>query len=144
MKHNIFLIGMLLIFCNLLSAQQGNEPWSHDQLLEPSILASRIAQNQTDSLLILSIGPGAVIKGSIDMGPSQNEANLEKLKNYLKNIPKDQEVVIYCGCCPFDKCPNIRPAFQLLKNVGLEHPKLLHLSQNIKVDWLEHGYPTQE
>jgi hypothetical protein len=50
-------------------------------------------------------------------------------------------VVIYCGCCPFRNCPNIRPAFNLLKEKGYTKPRLLNLKQNLKVDWTDYGYP---
>ena len=62
MRHIIFLISVLLTFSNGLFAQQNQEPWSNSQLLEPAALASKIGKNQTDSLLILSVGPDAVIK----------------------------------------------------------------------------------
>jgi hypothetical protein len=34
-------------------------------------------------------------------------------------------VVIYCGCCPLDKCPNVRPAFTLLKTMGFTNLHVL-------------------
>lgn len=144
MRHNIFLISLILIFCNGVSGQQGKEPWDGKQLLEPAILASRIDQDRTDDLLILSVGPDVVIKGSVDIGPAQEPANIEKLKNYLKNVPKDKEVVIYCGCCPFDRCPNVRPAFKELKEMGFENPRLLNIRKNIKVDWIDKDYPIND
>jgi hypothetical protein len=50
-------------------------------------------------------------------------------------------VIIYCGCCPFDKCPNIRPAFAALKEMGFKNARLLDLPKNIKADWLDKNYP---
>lgn len=112
--------------------------------IETATLASRINQGQTDNLLILSVGPDVVIRGSVDIGPAQERSNIKKLKNYLKNVSKDKEVVIYCGCCPFDKCPNIRPAFKELKDMGFKNPKLLNIHKNIKVDWIDKDYPTND
>jgi hypothetical protein len=92
----------------------------------------------------LSIGPDAVIKGSQNMGPANDPQNLEKFKAYLKNVKKDKQVVIYCGCCPFDRCPNIRPAFKVLKEMGFKNAKLLNIPQNVKTDWLDKDYPSED
>jgi hypothetical protein len=53
-------------------------------------------------------------------------------------------VVIYCGCCPFAKCPNVRPAFSTLLGMGFKNPRLLNLSHNLKADWIDKGYPLED
>jgi hypothetical protein len=141
MRHSIFLFSVMLICCNAVSAQQTKELWTSNQLLEPATLASSITKGETKNLLILSVGPDATIKGSVEMSPAHEPANLKKLESYLKNVAKDKEVVIYCGCCPFERCPNIRPAFKLLKEMGFKNAKLLNLQKNIKADWLDKNYP---
>ncbi|MFZ4928591.1 rhodanese-like domain-containing protein [Chryseobacterium sp. Mn2064] len=125
-------------------AQQKPDPWKDSQLMDPALLASRIEKKKTKDLVILSVGPEAIIKGSVDIGPTREPENLEKLRNYLKNVPKDKEIVIYCGCCPFVKCPNIRPAFNLLMELGFKNAKLLNLPKNIKTDWLDKDYPIND
>ncbi len=142
MKYIPGLIFAMLLWSNAISAQQNRDPWGIGELMEPSVLASRISQEKANNMLILAVGPDAVIKGSIDIGDTHDQSNLKKLKNYLKNVPKDKEVVIYCGCCPFDRCPNVRPAFRALKEMGFKNPKLLNLSKNIKVNWLDKNYPS--
>ncbi|MEO5943884.1 MAG: rhodanese-like domain-containing protein [Ferruginibacter sp.] len=144
MRHTIFLISLLFICCSGVSAQQATELWTSNQLLEPATLASNITKGETKNLLIVSVGPDATIKGSVEMGPAHDEANLKRLEIYLKNVSKDKEVVIYCGCCPFAKCPNIRPAFKLLTDMGFKNAKLLSLPKNIKADWLDKNYPTND
>ncbi|RKD17629.1 hypothetical protein BCY91_16650 [Pelobium manganitolerans] len=144
MRYFIYLFAALLLSSTGLSAQQKQEPWKASQLVEANTLASRINNNKAANLLILSVGPDAIIKGSVDIGPTVEAENINKLKNYLKNVPKDKEVVIYCGCCPFDKCPNIRPAFAVLKDMSFKNAKLLNLPRNIKVDWLDKDYPTND
>ena len=63
------------------------------------------------------------------------------LKEKLKALPKNTQVVVYCGCCPYDKCPNIRPAFQALISSGFINGKVLNLPTNIKTDWINKGFP---
>ena len=144
MRQLIFLFAALLISGGGIYAQQQTEPWSDKQLLTTEALASRIEQGKAEDLLILSVGPDAIIKGSIDIGPTVEKENVEKLQAYLKDVPKNKEVVIYCGCCPFDRCPNIRPAFRVLNDMGFKKGKLLDIPQNIKVDWLDKDYPISE
>lgn len=144
MKHTLFLIATMFVFCTGASAQQNKDPWTSNQLLAPASLASDIKQGKINNLLILSVGPDAIVKGSVDIGPAHEEPSLEKLKSYLKKVSKDKEVIIYCGCCPFDRCPNIRPAFALLKEMGFKNPKLLNLPKNIKADWLDKDYPSND
>ncbi|HET7000710.1 MAG TPA: rhodanese-like domain-containing protein, partial [Puia sp.] len=91
--------------------------------------------------IIICVGPGALIKGSLDMGPAKEKENLEKLKQQLSKLPRDANVVIYCGCCPFDHCPNIRPAFTVINEMKFSNAHLLNLEHNLKTDWIAKGYP---
>ena len=139
-------VGLLLIIVMpvwMACAQpSGAEPWQAAQLLAPAQLAASI-QSGKQVPLIISIGPGAIIKGSVDIGPGGNPANIAKLKTLLQQQDKSKPVVIYCGCCPFRNCPNIRPAFSLLNSMGFTKHQLLNLSTNIKVDWIDKGVPVQ-
>lgn len=124
--------------------QVQKEPWTEDQLLPPAELAKMIEDGELENVHIYSIGPAALIKNSVDIGEGRNPQNLEKLKKELSKLDKDAEIVIYCGCCPFANCPNVRPAFQLLSQMGFENPRLLNLSQNLKADWLDQNYPVKD
>ena len=118
-----------------------DEPWKTAQLLAPSDLAQMMSDQNQKQPLVFCVGPGAIIKGSIDMGPAKDSANLAKLSQRLNHLPRDTRIVIYCGCCPFVHCPNIRPAFTLLNNMKFTNQKLLNLEHNIKTDWINKGYP---
>jgi hypothetical protein len=108
--------------------------------MEPAILAKKLASSEKHPI-IFNIGPSGVIKEAIDIGPGQEKANIEKLKNELVKLDKSTEIVVYCGCCPFKNCPNIRPAFEALNIAGLKNSFLLNLSENLRVDWIAKGYP---
>lgn len=122
-------------------ASENSEPWTEQQLLEPRDLAHEI-ENDQDSLVIFSLGAGNIIPGSKDTGPAGEDKALENLKKELEALPRDTDIVIYCGCCPIKICPNVRPAFNLLNEMGFTNHELLNLQENIKVDWIDKGYPT--
>ena len=130
------------VFAQATGSVTPADPWTSSQLMAPGDLAVRIHQGTQP--LIICVGPGGLIKGSVDMGPAHEQANLDKLKAFLGKEDRKREVVIYCGCCPFSHCPNIRPAFNLLTPMGFTHAYLLDLSHNIRIDWIEHGYPLKD
>ena len=119
--RNILLLLWLFLFtaCNTQ-----NEPWTNSQLIEPSDL-NIIISKQNKLPNIISVGPGKVIPNSIGVGECRYEKNLNILKNHLLSFSKDSEIILYCGCCPFKDCPNIRPAFSLLNSLGYKNHKLL-------------------
>ncbi|MEI6682079.1 MAG: rhodanese-like domain-containing protein [Bacteroidota bacterium] len=135
-----FLIIFLTFFTAILQAQTG-EPWTAKDLMAPDALASLLSNPKAAKPVIYNVGPLANIKGAINIGSMTNKTNLDKLGKSLAGIAKERMVVIYCGCCPFRNCPNIRPAFNLLKERGFTNSKLLNLKQNLKVDWTDFGYP---
>src|SRR3546814_4197018 len=111
----IFFSGILRSACS----PEKSEPWDTGQLMPPKELASVINDTEAAKPLIVCIGQGALIKGSLDVGQTREEQNLEKLRTLQSDNAKDEEIVLYCGCCPFVKCPNIRPALSLLIEMGV-------------------------
>jgi hypothetical protein len=140
----LIVVTVSLTACGQGSASGGKEPWTQSQLLEPADLAKTINDAKAAQPYVFCIGPQAVIKGSIFIGSTNNQQNLESFKTELEKLPKDATVVIYCGCCPFDRCPNVRPAFELLNKMEFKNQKLLNVPRNIKVDWIDKGYPVEE
>ncbi|MBO9594658.1 MAG: rhodanese-like domain-containing protein [Niabella sp.] len=144
MKYVFFLFTLFFLLPKNTTGQNKKEPWSEAQLMATQTLAEQIGKKQDGQLLIVSVGPDAVIKGSVNMGPAHEPAQLKQLKNYLKKVPRNREVVLYCGCCPFDRCPNIRPAFKTVTDMGFKKAWLLNIPKNIKTDWLDKQYPVSE
>jgi len=143
-KILIFLLFTIVtsMFAKCQSSSSGqNDPWTQQQLLDPADLAKVLNDPKSVQPIVFSVGMQAVIKGSIDIGPAMKADNLNTLKEKLSKLPKDSQIVIYCGCCPFSRCPNVRPAIALLKEMQFSNYKLLNLPQNIKVDWIDKGYP---
>jgi hypothetical protein len=123
------------------------DPWKGSDLIEPHALAARIAGN-TAKPKILYVGfailyHGAHISGAELAGPASKPDGLELLKQTAAKLPRDQELIIYCGCCPWDHCPNVRPAFRLLREMGFTHLKLLDIPTSLSTDWITKGYPVE-
>jgi thiosulfate/3-mercaptopyruvate sulfurtransferase len=144
-KRNVIIPILLIMIAGIISfknvKQQGNEPWKEDQLIEPSALATILNDPLAKQPAIYSIGYGGGVKNSILEGPMKDRTNLLKWKEELEKLPRDTSIVIYCGCCPFEHCPNARPAFKLLNEMGFTNQRLLDLSHNLKADWIDKGYP---
>ena len=116
------------------------ENWTPEQLMQPADLAQSLINNKNIPL-IYCVGPGVVIPHSIDIGMTDKPENIQKLKDSLKKVNRDANIVIYCGCCPFARCPNVRPAIALLKEMKFTNYHLLNLPHNIRTDWISKGYP---
>ena len=146
MKNRTYIFGVLVI--TLLSAMAFNkkqtEPWTQDQLMPAETLAAIINDSGALKPLIISVGPVGLIKGAIKVGPVHEKEYLNDLKKLLSKEDRKRNIIIYCGCCPFKDCPNIRPAFSLLNSMKFTNHKLLNLPHNLKVDWINHGYPMND
>jgi hypothetical protein len=118
-------------------------PWTDKELLEPSVLAATI-KTGTQKPVILNIGVVEDIPGARHIGAANKEENIAKLKETVAKISKNTELIIYCGCCPFTRCPNAQPAFTTLKKMGFTNVKLLNLTTNLKTDWIAKGYPVSK
>ena len=143
------LFATLLLFCATFSAKAqvsasmsmpaAGTPWKPTELMEPGELNDAIKANKTP--VIFNIGSVEDIKGAIHIGPTTDAANLEKFKTALAAHKKNTEIVIYCGCCPFGKCPNIRPAYKVMKDMGYTNIRVLNLYVNLRTNWTTAGYP---
>jgi hypothetical protein len=124
MKKQYLIIALGLLFVCLLHVNAhaqtspaalselgpGN-PWHENQLMDPAELAADIKAGQASMPLVFNIGAVEDIKGAKHIGAVNQAQNLEKLKSAVASLPKNTALVIYCGCCPFVKCPNIRQHF---------------------------------
>jgi hypothetical protein len=133
----------IFLCLGFVSAQSSARPWTPDQLQDPEALANILRNPKAQQPLIFNIGPMENIKGATEIGPTKDKHNLAKLKQALSAVPKDKTIIIYCGCCPISVCPNIRPAFELLKEMKFTRPKLLNLSHNLKTNWIDPGFPME-
>lgn len=126
---------------NNQQALDKKDNWTKKDLIEPSALAAILANPKTNQPKIFNIGVVDNIQGAVNLGGVSKKENLEKFETALSKLPKSTFIVVYCGCCPFERCPNIRPAVNMLKTMGYTNGKLLNLPTNLKQNWIDKGYP---
>ena len=98
--------------------------------------------------VVIGVGPAGLyrrkhIPGSIGTGATNQSSGLDALKAATAKLPRDREMVVYCGCCPWDSCPNMKPALALLKQMGFTRVKALVIPTNFASDWIDQGYPVE-
>ena len=148
LHNNVNIIRMKNIFSALLLTilfvsvgdlyGQGKAERNH---IEPLELATLLESPDAGNTLILNTGPVNDIKGATNIGAVSEAKNLKKLRKLLRKQPKDKEIIIYCGCCPLASCPNIQPAYDMLEEMSFTNYKVLRLDEDLKVDWIDKGYP---
>jgi thiosulfate/3-mercaptopyruvate sulfurtransferase len=126
-----------------------SDPWQVSQLMKPEDLSTSLSKATVDKPLVLCVGnavlyESAHIAGSIFVGPASKPDGLQKLKQEAKGLPRDKHILLYCGCCPWKDCPNIRPAFRTLEELGFKNVNVLYLPKNLRQDWIAKGLPTQK
>jgi hypothetical protein len=116
-------------------------------LIQPKDLAARVSS--ASKPVILYVGPNVLyrskhIPNAAFAGPGGKSDGLQLLKTTVEKFPRDRELVIYCGCCPWDRCPNIKPAIELLHSMGFTSVKAMYSATNFKTDWIDQGYPVEQ
>lgn len=130
--------------------EKAADPWSKAQVLQPADLRVELEKVKGESApTIVYVGfrtlfEGGHIPGASFRGTASKEEGLAELKKSVGELPRSTNLVIYCGCCPFDHCPNIRPAYTALKEMGFSHVRVLVLPTSFAADWVEKGYPMQK
>jgi len=129
-----------------LIAQSGTAPTiPQAQLMQPEELNQILSSASAEKPLILQVGSHVMfteshIKGSEYAGPGSQDVGITALQNRVAKLPHSTSIVIYCGCCPWGRCPNIAPAFKALTAMGFTHVKTLYMPNNFGADWQSKGY----
>jgi 3-mercaptopyruvate sulfurtransferase SseA len=116
-------------------------------LIQPAELAASLQQAGTPKPLILQVGfrklyAQAHIPGAEYIGAAEDDESLKTLSERVAKLSKDSSIVIYCGCCPWTKCPNIAAAFDQLHGLGFTRLKVLYIEKDFGTNWVDQGYPT--
>ena len=115
-------------------------------LIHPDELAGIVQSPTSMKPLMLQVGSRVLfeqahIPGSEYVGQASTPDGLQHLRERLKSVPRSQFIVIYCGCCPWSHCPNLKPAFDALRDLGFTNYKALYIADNFGADWVQKGYP---
>ena len=149
MRTTIILQGSSALLLSLLisSPAWGQAPSiPTSRLINPEDLV-KVLQMGKEKPLILQVGPHilfaqAHIVGSEYVGAASTEAGLNQLRKRVESVPRSTFIVLYCGCCPWAHCPNVKPADEALAAMGFTNVKVLYLSDNFGTNWVDKGYPT--
>jgi rhodanese-related sulfurtransferase len=123
-----------------------SNPWSASQVIQPAELRKELGEGLKAEIICVGFNTlyrEAHIFGAAYHGPASKPQGLEDLKKWARDIPRDRRIVLYCGCCPMDRCPNIRPAFQALKEMGFTRVGVLSIPQDLSRDWVDKGFPIE-
>jgi thiosulfate/3-mercaptopyruvate sulfurtransferase len=122
------------------------DPWTAAQTVQPADLAKELADAKgAVKPTIVCVAPhvlyeGGHIPGALFHGPGSTAQGIDDLKKWAQSVPRTENIVIYCGCCPLDHCPNLRPAFVALRDMGFTHLRALIIPTNFYTDWVKPGY----
>jgi thiosulfate/3-mercaptopyruvate sulfurtransferase len=129
-------------------AQNDVDPWSPAQTVQPSDLAKELADTKTVPTLVYvgfqRLYTAGHIKGAQFHGSGGSADGLAQLKTWAATLPRSTNLVIYCGCCPLERCPNLRPAFTALREMGFTKLRALILPNSFAQDWADKGLPYEK
>ena len=137
-----------LIFCVSVSFAVGQAtsiPASRQ--ITPEDLVKLLQTSSKEKPLLIHVGSHVLygqahIPGSEYIGPGASEAGLAQLRKRVESLPRAKFIVLYCGCCPWSHCPNVKPADDALRALGFTNVKVLYIANNFGTDWVDKGYPT--
>ena len=118
-----------------------------DTLIQPNELAGRVVGPAAHRPVLVHVGfdalyKGGHIPGSVYAGPTSEPEGIAALKKTLKPMSRQKEIVLYCGCCPWEDCPNVRAALAAARSMGFKHVRTLYIPRSFQQDWVDKGLPT--
>jgi thiosulfate/3-mercaptopyruvate sulfurtransferase len=117
--------------------------------MQPAELAKLLQSHDAESPLVLQVGSRVMfgqahIPGSEYAGPGSQPAGLQLLESKVASTSKSRLIIIYCGCCPWTRCPNMAPAYKRLRELGFTNVKALYIAENFGDDWVGKGFPVAQ
>jgi rhodanese-related sulfurtransferase len=116
------------------------------RLVNPDELVKILQSAKSETPLMIQVGSHVLytqahIQGSEYIGPASSETGLQSLRKRVESLPRNRFIVLYCGCCPWSHCPNLKPADDALHAMGFTNVKVLYIANNFGADWVDKGYP---
>jgi thiosulfate/3-mercaptopyruvate sulfurtransferase len=140
------LMAAIFVSASILQAAGQATSIPASQLVSPEELVKTI-QTGKEKPLMIQVGSHVLyaqahIPGSEYLGPASSEAGLQELRKRVDTLPRKSSIVLYCGCCPWGHCPNVKPAIEALQGMGFTNVKVLYIADNFGANWVDKGYPT--
>ncbi len=126
------------------------DPWTASETVTPADLEKELSDpDPAKRPIVACVGfkflyDGGHVPGASFHGPASENEGMADLKAWAQSLPKSSNVVLYCGCCPMVRCPNLRPAFTALHEAGFARFRVLLLPTNFGTDWAGKGYPVEK
>jgi len=141
----LLALAVLIALSSPASLQADSDPWTKAQTVQAADLAKELGNPHT-ARAVLFVGfkrlyGAGHIKGAEYHGTAGSEEGLKEMTAWAAGLSRSTNLVIYCGCCPMDHCPNIRPAFKTLQGLGFKNLRVLLLPQDFSTDWAGKGFP---
>jgi len=116
------------------------------RLINPDELVKILQSSKGQKPLMIQVGSHVLysqahIPGSEYIGPANSESGLQQLRKRVESMPRSKFIVLYCGCCPWSHCPNVKPADDALRALGFTNVRALYVANNFGADWVDKGYP---
>ena len=116
------------------------------KLIQPEDLVRILKSTAKEKPVMLQVGSRVMfgqahIPGSEYAGPGSQASGIQSLEDKVSALPKNRHIVLYCGCCPWNKCPNVGPAYKRLRELGFTNVQVLYIANNFGDDWVNKGYP---
>jgi thiosulfate/3-mercaptopyruvate sulfurtransferase len=134
----------IVLASTVLAYQASLIPVSH--LINPDELVKIPQSPKGEKPLLIQVGSHVLyqqahIPGSEYIGPASSESGLQQLRKRVESLSRSKFIVIYCGCCPWSHCPNVKPADDALRAMGFTNVRVLYISDNFGANWVDKGYP---
>lgn len=133
------------LLASVCLSQDASDPWPKKDLLEAPALAQEMQSGKAPVIVAVPfqvLYRARHILHAIDGGTGSTPEGIATLKKAVAALPKDADIVVYCGCCPMVKCPNIRPAYRTLRELGFTRVRVLNIPSNMRDDWYSKNYPS--
>lgn len=119
---------------------------SNKRLINPEDLVKLLQTSGKEKPLMIQVGSHVLfsqahIPGSEYIGPASSDSGLLQLRKRVDSLPRKSLIILYCGCCPWAHCPNVKPADDALQAMGFTNVKVLYIADNFGTNWVDKGYP---
>jgi len=142
----VFIFGTIAIALASLAFAYQASLIPASRLINPDELVKILQSAKSEKPLMIQVGSHVLytqahIPGSEYIGSASSESGLQSLRKRVQSLPRSKFIVLYCGCCPWNHCPNVKPADDALRAMGFTNVKVLYIADNFGADWVAKGYP---